>query len=511
METKRSSKSNRSKSFKKKEGTSLTIRREKSRTASLKKKAATAVKKLDKSIKIILIISGHGLCETIKCNGNICSIEKEECIFDNNESVLHDCEKATGEFHMSVYTEDIKLYSYAPYSFKNWSRNLKILTDKEGEIFYYNDFSRIYNVNRQIEATIKAINSKNYNNFEMIMESVKEQINDPAYIGTFKTVNKNCEDIEKLMIKFDNKSIVKEVYQFNNEFRSDNPILIELKKPEREEYTMTSLFWALLGYHKYIESTSQIPHDDFSGIFVAFTNNPSNFGLAKDLLPKPDNPIYNCDFTLFSHIVKIGGIPLCKLILNYINYWNRYIAIGRFDPCQKKFNTIILNGINNDYYDDKKILGDTIFYDEDTVQRLEARITLINNESLYHIVNIILNFNKEGSPLIAALQRFFSVVKIDDINFTNNFQELLKNICGLFNVELHLISNACRSTDNSIIDQSMEEEIIKLQGQCMRSSRNSIGGRKTKKRRRRPRRHHRRMKTTSKRTTSKRKMLHIKA
>ena len=117
----------------------------KKRTSKTAKKRTET--KLDKEIKIILVISGHGYCETIKCKENICKLTDEEqpaCIFDKDKSILHDCGDATSNFHMSVYTKDIKLYSYAQYGHRNWSNTFKLFTDRESNDLYYNDFSRIY-------------------------------------------------------------------------------------------------------------------------------------------------------------------------------------------------------------------------------------------------------------------------------------------------------------------------------------------------------------------------------
>lgn len=453
-------------SFKKK-GTSKTA----------KKKTET---KLDKEIKIILVISGHGYCETIKCKENICELTDEEqpaCIFDKDKSILHDCGNATSEFHMSVYTKDIKLYSYAPYGHRNWSNTFKLFTDRGGKgDLYYNDFSRIYNVNRDIEATIETskkireITGNEFNDYNTLMKIVSREINDPKYIETYKQLNKACLELEEsVLINFNKKSIVKEVYKFEDDYRSDDPLFTQLKKPI-EEPGWASWFWSVLGYHKYLPAPESptAPNIIFSGIFVAKTNKPENFGEAENLLPNEANPNYNCDFTLFSHIFMIGGQELCNLIFHYIVYWNTYITENsKFELCEKRINTISLKYIKT--------------------EPLLSKITYINNESLYHIVNIILNFNIPGSELIETLSdSFVELEQLSGDDYISRFKVLLDDICGLFNVELHLISNACRSLLESVMPEPyMEDKIQTLQENIHSCMKPLIGGKKTRKRKHR--------------------------
>jgi len=470
-----------------------------------------------KPIKIILIISGHGFCETIKCAGNLCPFpatkSQTPCNFNNKKYVLHKCGDATKEFHMSVYAKDIKLYSYAPYGLQNWSNKFKLFVNSDGsEGMYYNDFSRIYNVNRQIEATFEALNQfgKISNDFNGLMNIVKERINDPAYISTFIDVNPICRS-EPSKIKFDKKSIVKELYQFDYKNSSDEHQFTMLKKPETE-VGWVPWFWKLLGYSKYKDHSVVLPHDIFSGIFVAFTNSEYSFSKAPELLPTRENPNYNCDFTLFSHIVRIGDMKLCILILNYINYWNKYISIEYSEnKCQKQINEIVLNDksifvINRGAYIEyeEDIISATRFksHDDDS-EKQGAKITFINNESLYHIVNIILNFNiavAEGDfDLISTLTTFFEDNPYEYLT-KEVFKDLLDTICPMFNVELHLISNTCRSTENPIEDIDIDARIREIQEQCA-SIDMEVGGKKTKKRK------HRR---TRKRTYKKIKTLKYK-
>lgn len=423
--------------------------------------------KTEKEIKIILIISGHGSCETIECKDNICTLtvkKKTRCIFNEEKSVLHDCVKATSTFHMSNYTENIKLYSYAPYGYFNWSN----IEDKDKGI-YYNDFSRIYNVNREIEATIKTIDDSE-NDYNKLMYIVSQLINDPRYIKTFKQINKDvCLELKKLKklkkINFSQKSIVKEIYKFEN-IESNDSIFTKLKKPKENPEGWVSWFWNSLGYQTDLlaTETSIPPNVIFSGIFVAKTNKPANFGdEGQRLLPNEKDTNYNCDFTLFSHIRKIGGDPLCNLIIKYIQHWNYYIGINpEFIDCVKRINTISYNS---------------------------TKITMINNESLYHIVNIILNFRKGSeSPLIEAFSDYFTTYIFDNGDYISNFKLLLNKICDLFNVELHLMSNACRSLNETMTEElyNMEDEIQRFQGlqnihDCMYNS-STAGGKKTRKR-----------------------------
>jgi hypothetical protein len=475
--------------------------------------------KLDKEIKIILVISGHGHCETIKCKENICELTDEEqpaCIFDKDKSILHDCGDATSNFHMSVYTEDIKLYSYAQYGQLHWSTTLTLLTDSKGKDLYYNDFSRIYDVNRQIEATVTIKRTRDnsplclemakqnpsacithenymktwcpksyddymtankpkipakaaavpegpdplddYNDYNMLMTVVSRDINDKKYI-----------EMVNLPLNFSGKSIVKEVYIFEADYRSDDPLFTQLKKPI-EEPGWTSWFRSVMGYRKYLPAPENTiaPNVNFSGIFVAKTNKPENFGKeGQKLLPNEINPNYNCDFTLFSHIYEIGGIPLCNLILNYIWYWNTYInENNEFKLCEKRINEIKLK------------------YNKENI--VLSKITYINNESLYHIVNIILNFHKGiDSPLIRILSESFSEFKLNRDNYTSKFKALLREICGLFNVELHLISNACRSLESGMPEPGMERKIQTLQNSIHSSMKPPVGGKKTRKRKHR--------------------------
>jgi hypothetical protein len=450
----------------------------KKRTSKTAKKRTET--KLDKEIKIILVISGHGYCETIKCKENICKLTDEEqpaCIFDKDKSILHDCGDATSNFHMSAYTKDIKLYSYAQYGHRNWSNTFKLFTDRESNDLYYNDFSRIYNVNREIEATLEALKeirkitgNNEYNNYNDLMKIVSREINDPKYIGTYKQFNKACLDLEEsVMINFNKKSIVKEVYNFDDDYRSDDPLFTQLKKPI-EEPGWASWFWSVLGYHKYLSApeTPIAPNVIFSGIFVAQTNQPKNFGEAENLLPNESNPNYNCDFTLFSHIFMIGGQELCNLIFNYIIYWNKYITENSdFELCEKRINKIVLKYIK--------------------AEPLLSKITYINNESLYHIVNIILNFNIPGSELIETLSDSFDELeKLSGDDYIRRFKVLLDDICGLFNVELHLISNACRSLLESVMPEPyMESKIQTLQENIHSCMKPLAGGKTTRKRKHR--------------------------
>lgn len=446
------------------------------RQPQLMKPTETKKTKTEKEIKIILIISGHGSCETIVCKDNICELtgenEQSTCIIDKEKPNLHNCADATSSFHMSVYTKDIKLYSYAPYGYFNWNKQLSLLTDSNGNGLYYNDFSRIYNVNREIEATINTIND----NYDELMVNVSRQINDPRYIEPFKQMNKKCFEIE-----FSNKSIVKEVYKFEDVYRSDDLLFTQLKKPEKIDINWSSWFWSWLGYQTHLLAPATHPNYIapkviFSGIFVAKTNKPKNFGTGQKLLPSVTNTNYNCDFTLFSHIREIGGKPLCILISNYIMYWNHYIEINtEFIVCVKIINTI-------EWIYDNKLDNDL------------SKITRINNESLYHIVNIILNFNIPDSPLIKAFLSYFAIFKsdkLDDKKYIEKFKSLLNEICDLFNVELHLISNACRGIEQPVMPAHLkdiktpytEEKIQELQKNihnCLESS--TAGGKKTRKR-----------------------------
>jgi hypothetical protein len=482
----------RSKSTTKSQG-KLSVNTLGSRIGSTLKKSLVSTTS-SKPIKIILIISGHGFCETIECNSIQCPFPDKElqtpCNFDNKESVLHKCGNATKEFHMSVYTKDIKLYSYAPYGLKNWSNKFKIYFNSDG--LYYNDFSRIYNVNRQIEATFEALDKLDIlpDNFNDLMSDVKERINDPDYISTFIDVNPICK-LEPSKIKFDKKSIVKELYQFDYKNSSDEHQFTMLKKPETE-VGWVPWFWKLLGYQKYKEHSVVLPHDIFSGIFVAFTNREDSFPKKQELLPTRENQNYNCDFTLFLHIERIGGMKLCELILDYINYWNKYITIEYSEnKCQKQINEIVLNDKSDHLFKhgeyveyNKNIILATRFWREDSQQE-GAKITFINNESLYHIVNIILNFNiAEGVELISTFTNFFKIKKynLPDELFVITFKKLLDTICPMFNVELHLISNACRSTDKPISNIDIDAQIRELQEKCAIDI--EVGGKKTKKRKR---------------------------
>ena len=55
----------------------------------------------------------------------------------------------------------------------------------------------------------------------------------------------------------------------------------------------------------------------------------------------------------------------------------------------------------------------------------------------------------------------------------------------MFNVELHLISNACRSTENPIEDINIDAQIREIQEQCALPIDMEVGGKKTKKRKHR--------------------------
>ena len=116
-----------------------------------------------------------------------------------------------------------------------------------------------------------------------------------------------------------------------------------------------------------------------------------------------------------------------------------------------------------------------------------SKITYINNESLYHIVNIILNFNIPGSELIKTLSdSFVELEKMSGDNYISRFKALLQKICGLFNVELHLISNACRSLLKSVMPEPyMENKIKTLQRNIHSCMKTSVGGKKTRKRKHR--------------------------
>ena len=471
-----------SQSFKRTSKTGVVLSKQMVLDASLQTPAKKRTEeKLDKEIKIILVISGHGYCETIKCKENICEIINEEsaCIFDKDKSILHDCGDATSNFHMSVYTEDIKLYSYAHYGYKTWNMRLKLFTDSKGKDLYYNDFSRIYDVNRQIEATVTTKRTRDklaavpegpdYNDYNMLMTVVSRDINDQNYQKRNEMVYQEIP-LTHYFSQFSVKSIVKEVYIFEDNYRSDDPLFTQLKKPI-EEPGWASWFWSVLGYRKYLPApeTTIAPNVIFSGIFVAKTNKPENFGKeGQKLLPNEINPNYNCDFTLFSHIFMIGGQELCKLILRYIIHWNKYITENKeFELCEKKINEINLK-YNKEYI-------------------VLSKITYINNESLYHIVNIILNFNIPGSELIKTLSdSFVELEKMSGDNYISRFKVLLQKICGLFNVELHLISNACRSLLKSVMPEPyMENKIQTLQRNIHSCMKTSVGGKKTRKRKHR--------------------------
>ena len=148
-------------------------------------------------------------------------------------------------------------------------------------------------------------------------------------------------------------------------------------------------------------------------------------------------------------------------------YWNKYITENKeFRLCEQRINKIKLN-----YNKENPVL---------------SKITGINNESLYHIVNIILNWNIPGSELIKTLSdSFVELEKMSGDNYISRFKVLLDDICGLFNVELHLISNACRSLESGMPEPGMENKIQTLQNSIHSCMKPPVGGKKTRKRKHR--------------------------
>ena len=414
-----------------------------------------SISKQKETIKLILVIAGHGLCETIICNSGKCITSEETHkivrVEDGDKVCLqppHTCGEATLELHNSSYViNKIHLYSYAPYGISNVSHPIEV-TSGDANMLYYNKFSRIYSVNKEIESILRN-SAGSQSDFNRIMTLASADINSQEYIDMLK---RKCDKYGMIIpnIIFKKQSLVKEVYTFDNE-RSDNEKFTSLQ-PLQED-AQTSWYKWIVSFMNSGKRINEYSHDIFSGIFVVHTDKPILFDNSVLLPNRKNNNRYGLDLTLFDHIESFCGAKLCILILKYIKFWNKFISSIFNDDevnllkCNININLIKLNIRNIDI---DRIGPDQI----DVIRAL--KIMAINNESLYHIINIILNFKSNpNSDLIAILMKFFDFFDMytnselyNNSVYVTYFKCLLDFICPLFNVELHVASNTCRSLED---------------------------------------------------------------
>lgn len=387
-------------------------------------------KTTSKDIKYLVVgsVQAHGVVHIFK---------------KNPESVNMQCsETAVTGLSESVLSRNLHIYSNVPFGSSNMSCAVD-LTEYEGTLFCSSG-SRIDKLIDQITIIKKEINdymrdekdkrASNEEERSAKIRKIDEKEKRIAIYAKIQAIIRNI--ISQLFSQFNQRYIkqplITELYEFSKDKSyADDFELKDIKKTK----DMAWLQWVRASPRR-VEK-----HDTFSGIFITFIR----LDVDDDL-----HQVGFCDITKMSQIMEIFGslktvndYNLINVIYKYIDLWNRYVNI--VVQIEKSIGPIIQNFNKIELTEDRQ------------------KIIRINNESVYHIINIILNFKDydiNNNGIIDALTSFS--LDYNDEVFYLEFQKLLNFLCHRFNVDLHLINNACRCTVDGTIPENIDEELRRI-------------------------------------------------
>ena len=379
--------------------------------------ASTLLEKTtSKDIKYLVVgsVQAHGVVHILK---------------KNPESVNMQCsETAVTGLSESVLSRNLHIYSNVPFGSSNMSCAVDF-TEYGGTLFC-SPGSRIDKLIDQITIINEEIND--YMREEREERSAKKRKIDEriAIYAKIQAIIRNI--ISRFKPRYIKQPLVTELYEFSKEKSyADDFEVKDIKKIKD------------MGWLKWVRASPirVEKHDTFSGIFITFIR----LDVDDDL-----QQVGFCDITKMSQIMEIFGslktvndYNLIDVIYKYIELWNRYVDIvvikeEIIGPIIQNFNRIELTE------DGQKIIR-------------------INNESVYHIINIILNFKDydiNNNGIIDTLTSFS--LDYNDEVFYLEFQKLLNFLCHRFNVDLHLINNACRCTVDGTIPENIDAELRRI-------------------------------------------------
>jgi len=423
-------------------------------TDTVRKPPKTTNKKLD--ILVFAVVIAHG--------GDFFDVS---CL-KKKETNKQCSEDAVVNLSTSVLTRNIHLYSNIPYGHYNLTTPCKNLQP----VFSFSDVIYCDQHSRGEKLALQE---------ELINEALKK----PLLPGTSNKLDYIIDNLNSLSqtqnsvehLRFDNKTpsekyewkmrpLVTEVYFFN-EYPS------KAAKAPLKSISEMPLIGRFLSYNVTEKD------DDISGIFI-YTYDQRKRTDITDL----------SQFEALNITIRDKSLSLFSLIRKYIEWWNYYVKI--------------ISAIEIEKNKQQKPFG-TYFADQLTHFNLiklspnGRRITKINNESVYHLVNIILNFQTYdvhllSKKIINTVIDFFSIKFLNKEEFIVQSNFFLNNMCHYFNVDLHIFNNACRTkiTPSQPNDYQYTNELSSLQQKILtaREEQNSqsqpteeeVGGKKIKTR-----------------------------
>ena len=420
-------------------------------TDTVRKPTKTTNKKLDILVFAVVIAHGGDFFD-VSCLQNI----------ETNKQCSKD---AVVNLSTSVLTRNIHLYSNIPYGHYNLTTPCKNLQP----VFTFSDVIYCAQHSRGEKLALQE---------KLINEALKKPL-----LPTSEKLGYIIQNLNRLPqtqnavehLRFDNKTpsekykwdmrpLVTEVYFFNK-YPS------KAAKAPLKSISEMPFSGSLLSYNVTEKD------DDISGIFIY------TYGLKR---------IDITDLSQFEslHItIRDKSFSLISLILKYIEWWNQYVRIISENEIEKNirkqpFGTYFANQLT--HFNLIELSGSG------------RRITKINNESVYHLINIILNFqtyddaHSISKKIIDTVIDFFSIKFLNKKGFLVQSNFFLNQMCHSFNVDLHIFNNACRSKINQIhpSDITHMSELNSLQTGILTAKENQdsqsqsmeIGGKKNKTR-----------------------------
>ena len=410
---------------------------------AVRKPPKTTNKKLD--ILVFAVVIAHG--------GDFFDIS---CL-KNKETNKQCSEDAVVNLSTSVLTRNIHLYSNIPYGHYNLTTPCKNLQP----VFSFSDVIYCAQHSRGEKLALQE---------ELINEALKE----PLLPGTS----------DKLGYIIDNLNSLSQTQNSVKHLRFDN------KTPsEKYEWDMRPLVTEVYFFNEYpskavkapLKSISEMP---LSGRFLSYNVTEKDDDISGIFIYTYDQR----ERTDITDLSQFESLSLISLIRKYIEWWNYYVKIISAieiekNKQQKPFGTYFVSQLTH--------------FNLIELSPNRRRITKINNESVYHLINIILNFktydvNSLSKKIIDTVIDFFSIKFLNNQKFLDQSNIFLNQMCHSFNVDLHIFNNACRSKINQIhpSDITHMSELSSLQtgiltvkeNQDSQSQSMEIGGKKTKKR-----------------------------
>lgn len=365
--------------------------------------------------KIILTVIAHG------CTEDICKKLPKET---KTTSPVEAANDYINNFESSEYVNKINLYSIVPYGINNTSTRQGELSREKKHKFIIDTYNTLINesttYNKIIDSHIP--NSKKrpvdttereYQLFKTYGLTIYDILIDNIFnnlTGTYVStayqgiataaMNKpelfkhSKESFHESRNVIDPQIIVKEQYSF-----SDFKLLDEDENLSTEEL---------------LEKPTEI--GEYSGLFgIGATYKRDEKDLqGEDVFKSVD--FSKIDFTRVLDITSIVGPKVWKTIQTYILRWNTYIE------------TLYGHNISS-----PEFTMNMIYFQKD-LQENPIRIKYINNQSIYHIIFLFLN------GLMDTPVYFESEKLLYEFDFTVFLTYMTEHL----NVDLYLISNACR-------------------------------------------------------------------